>query len=66
MSERLAFNGTDSMGNGTPLRGSPREVADAIRPFVALGFETVICRMPAPYDDETIDRMAEVRELLDG
>ena len=35
------------------------EVADA-------GFETVICRMSAPYDNETIDRMAEVRELLDA
>jgi len=54
------------MGSGPALRGSPAEVADAIRPYVGLGFETVICRMSAPYDDETIDRMAEVRELLDG
>ena len=30
-----------------------------------MGFETIIVRMPAPYDRETIDRMAEVRELLD-
>src|SRR5262245_26306649 len=64
--ERLAFNGTDSMGSGEPLRGSPALVADKLRPFIELGFATVICRMPAPYDDETIDRMAEVRELLDG
>jgi len=65
-SDHLAINGTDSMGSGPALRGSPAEVADAIRPYVGLGFETVICRMSAPYDDETIDRMAEVRELLDG
>jgi len=64
--EHLAINGTDSMGSGPALRGSPDEVAEAIRPFVTLGFETVICRMSAPYDDETIDRMAEVRERLDG
>jgi hypothetical protein len=31
-----------------------------------LGFETVIVRMPPPYDRETIDRMAEVGELLDA
>jgi hypothetical protein len=33
---------------------------------VELGFETFIVRMPAPYDRETIDRMADVRELLDA
>ena len=64
--EHLAINGTGSMGNGPALRESPAQLADAILPFAAAGFETVICRMSAPYDDETIDRMAEVRELLDG
>jgi len=48
------------------LLGSPTEVADALRPYVELGFETFIVRMPAPYDRETIDRMVEVRELLDA
>ena len=54
------------MESSAPLLGSPTEVADAIRPYRELGFETVIVRMPAPYDRETIERMAEVRELLDG
>ncbi len=49
-----------------PLLGSPEMVADAIRPYAGLGFETVIVRMPAPFDRETIDRMAEVRDLLDA
>ena len=49
-----------------PSSGSPTEVADALRPYVELGFETVIVRMPAPYDRETIERMAEVAELLGG
>jgi alkanesulfonate monooxygenase SsuD/methylene tetrahydromethanopterin reductase-like flavin-dependent oxidoreductase (luciferase family) len=63
----LQHNGTDTVGNGPILLGAPTEVADALRPFVTeLGFETVIVRMPGPYDRETIDRMAEVRELLDG
>ena len=47
-----------------PARQSPTEVADALRPYAELGFETVIVRMPAPYDRETIDRMARVAELL--
>jgi alkanesulfonate monooxygenase SsuD/methylene tetrahydromethanopterin reductase-like flavin-dependent oxidoreductase (luciferase family) len=64
--EHLAANGAHSMGNGPALRGSPTEVADAIRPYLGLGFETIICRMSAPYDPETIDRMAEVRALLDA
>jgi len=64
--DHLAINGAESMGNGPVLCAAPAEVADAIRPYGALGFETVICRMSAPYDEETIDRMAEVRELLDA
>jgi hypothetical protein len=36
------------------LAGSPAEVADTLRRYLDLGFETVIVRMPAPYDRETI------------
>lgn len=45
--------------------GSPEQVAEAIRPYRDLGFSTVIVRMPAPYDRETIERMGEVRALLE-
>ncbi len=62
----MAHNGIEQMESGVALLGSPTEVADTLRPYVELGFETIIVRMPAPYDRETIDRMAEVRELLDG
>jgi alkanesulfonate monooxygenase SsuD/methylene tetrahydromethanopterin reductase-like flavin-dependent oxidoreductase (luciferase family) len=61
----LAHNSLDDMG-APELLGSPTEVADALRPYAELGFETFIARMPAPYDRETIDRMVEVRELLDA
>lgn len=60
----LAANGTPDMGHGPVLLGSPSLVADAIRPYQAMGFRTVIVRMPAPYDPETIDRMADVAERL--
>jgi alkanesulfonate monooxygenase SsuD/methylene tetrahydromethanopterin reductase-like flavin-dependent oxidoreductase (luciferase family) len=62
--ELLRANGTPDMGPSPILLGSPAEVADAIRPYQALGFRTVIVRMPAPYDRETIDRMADVQARL--
>jgi alkanesulfonate monooxygenase SsuD/methylene tetrahydromethanopterin reductase-like flavin-dependent oxidoreductase (luciferase family) len=62
----LVRNGIAAMESSPVLLGPPTEVADALRQFLELGFQTVIVRMPAPYDRQTIDRMAEVRELLDG
>jgi alkanesulfonate monooxygenase SsuD/methylene tetrahydromethanopterin reductase-like flavin-dependent oxidoreductase (luciferase family) len=62
----MAANGIEDMERSTPLIGSPTEVADTLRPYAEMGFETVIVRMPAPYDRETIDRMTEVRDLLDA
>ena len=59
----LSLNGTDDMGN-EPVLGPPEAIADTIRPYPAMGFSTVIARMPAPFDDETITRMAEVQALL--
>jgi alkanesulfonate monooxygenase SsuD/methylene tetrahydromethanopterin reductase-like flavin-dependent oxidoreductase (luciferase family) len=60
----LATNGIEQMESSAALLGSPTEVADTIRPYTELGFATVIVRMPAPYDRETIERMARVGELL--
>jgi F420-dependent oxidoreductase-like protein len=64
--ERFAINGVENMGAGPHLAGPPAAVADAIAPFRDLGFETVIVRLAAPYDEETLERMAEVGALLDG
>ncbi len=62
--ERFRQNGVENAGDGPHLAGPPSLVADAIAPFRDLGFETVICRMQAPFDRETIDRMPEVWERL--
>ena len=64
--ELLRFNGVEPDEFGQAVAGSPAEVADVLRPFRDLGFSTFIVRMPAPYDHETIERMAEVGALLDG
>jgi alkanesulfonate monooxygenase SsuD/methylene tetrahydromethanopterin reductase-like flavin-dependent oxidoreductase (luciferase family) len=61
----LAANGTTVEDFEGFLAGSPVQLADALRPYIALGFETVIVRMPGPYDRETIERIGEVAELLD-
>ena len=60
----LERNGIADMGTVPVLLGSPDEIADRLRPYVELGFETIIVRMPAPYDRETIDRMVQVQERI--
>ncbi len=60
----MAHNGAQNAGPVPHLFGPPAAVADAIRPYVDLGFSTVIVRLPAPHDRETIERMGEVAELL--
>ncbi|MBI3747086.1 MAG: LLM class flavin-dependent oxidoreductase [Chloroflexi bacterium] len=62
----MAHNESPNAGDVPHLLGSPAEVAEDLRPFVEMGFRTVIVRMPAPHDLETIARMPEVGELLAG
>ncbi len=46
--------------------GSSEQIADRLRPYVDLGFRTVISEQPAPYDVETLERfIGEVKPLLD-
>jgi alkanesulfonate monooxygenase SsuD/methylene tetrahydromethanopterin reductase-like flavin-dependent oxidoreductase (luciferase family) len=61
----LANNGVEDMGDTPVLLGSPESVANEIRPYGDLGFETVIARLPSPYDPETIERIGEVVEHLE-
>jgi alkanesulfonate monooxygenase SsuD/methylene tetrahydromethanopterin reductase-like flavin-dependent oxidoreductase (luciferase family) len=58
--ELMTINSSENAGNVPHLFGPPSYVADEIAPFREMGFTTVICRLPAPYDRETIDRMREV------
>jgi alkanesulfonate monooxygenase SsuD/methylene tetrahydromethanopterin reductase-like flavin-dependent oxidoreductase (luciferase family) len=62
--EAFHANGVENAGAGPHLAGPPTLVAEAIAPFRDLGFATVICRMPAPFDRETIDRMPDVWAAL--
>jgi alkanesulfonate monooxygenase SsuD/methylene tetrahydromethanopterin reductase-like flavin-dependent oxidoreductase (luciferase family) len=66
----IAYNRTpasDVEDDDTFWEGSPEEIADRLRPYVALGFETVISEQPAPYDVETLERfVGEVKPLIDA
>jgi alkanesulfonate monooxygenase SsuD/methylene tetrahydromethanopterin reductase-like flavin-dependent oxidoreductase (luciferase family) len=44
--------------------GPPESIADAMRPYLELGFEHIVWVLRAPWDLETIRRMPEVRRLL--
>jgi F420-dependent oxidoreductase-like protein len=63
--ELLRRNGAADAGNVPNLLGPPELVAGQIAPYRDMGFSTVIVRLPAPHDRETIDRIGEVAALLD-
>jgi alkanesulfonate monooxygenase SsuD/methylene tetrahydromethanopterin reductase-like flavin-dependent oxidoreductase (luciferase family) len=47
--------------------GTSEQIADRLRPYVDLGFRTVISEQPAPFDAETFERlMGEVKPLVDA
>ncbi|HTK44162.1 MAG TPA: hypothetical protein VL749_02270, partial [Patescibacteria group bacterium] len=61
---QLKHNGLENLGGVPTLTGSPTASVEALRPYLDLGFSTVIVRMPAPFDRETIERLPEVARLL--
>jgi F420-dependent oxidoreductase-like protein len=64
----LTHNGIEGgrAGMDVPvLLGAPAEIAASLLPYRRLGFGTVIVRLPAPYDPETLARIGEVRAALD-
>jgi alkanesulfonate monooxygenase SsuD/methylene tetrahydromethanopterin reductase-like flavin-dependent oxidoreductase (luciferase family) len=65
----MAHNRTpmsDIADDDTFWNGTPEELADKLRPYVELGFTTVISEQPAPYDQETLERfIGEVKPLID-
>lgn len=66
----MAHNRTpqeDTADDDTFWEGSPEEIADMLRPYVDLGFTTILSEQPAPYDVETLERfIGEVKPLIDA
>jgi alkanesulfonate monooxygenase SsuD/methylene tetrahydromethanopterin reductase-like flavin-dependent oxidoreductase (luciferase family) len=58
---------SDVEDDDTFWNGTPEQIADRLRPYVELGFRTVISEQPAPYDAETFERfIGEVKPLVEG
>jgi alkanesulfonate monooxygenase SsuD/methylene tetrahydromethanopterin reductase-like flavin-dependent oxidoreductase (luciferase family) len=68
--EAMAANKTplsDLEDDDTFWNGTPQEIADRLRPYVDMGFHTVISEQPSPYDVETFERfVGEVKPLVDA
>jgi alkanesulfonate monooxygenase SsuD/methylene tetrahydromethanopterin reductase-like flavin-dependent oxidoreductase (luciferase family) len=46
--------------------GTPEQLAEKLAPYVELGFHTAISEQPAPYDQETLERLiGQVKPLVD-
>ncbi len=53
-------------GDTTFWNGTSEQIAERLRPYVALGFRTVISEQPAPFDTETFERfIGEVKPLVE-
>ncbi len=49
------------------LVGSPEQVADMLRPYREIGFHHFTVGFPAPYDEESLDRLVrEVKPMLES
>jgi alkanesulfonate monooxygenase SsuD/methylene tetrahydromethanopterin reductase-like flavin-dependent oxidoreductase (luciferase family) len=68
--EALAYNKTplsEVEDDDTFWNGTPEELADRLRPYVEMGFRTVISEQPNPYDVESLERfIGEVKPLIDA
>jgi len=58
---------SDVADDDTFWNGTSEQLADRLRPYVDLGFRTVISEQPAPFDVETLERLiGEVKPLVDA
>jgi alkanesulfonate monooxygenase SsuD/methylene tetrahydromethanopterin reductase-like flavin-dependent oxidoreductase (luciferase family) len=58
---------SDLEDDDTFWNGTPEQLAERLAPYVELGFTTVISEQPAPYDDETLERLiGQVKPLVEG
>jgi alkanesulfonate monooxygenase SsuD/methylene tetrahydromethanopterin reductase-like flavin-dependent oxidoreductase (luciferase family) len=63
---RLAVTGEEYDENWNKFLGTPAEIAEGLQPILELGFRHVLVETPPPYDLETIDRIGELLEQLNG
>jgi alkanesulfonate monooxygenase SsuD/methylene tetrahydromethanopterin reductase-like flavin-dependent oxidoreductase (luciferase family) len=63
--EIMTGNGDAEPWKDQPV-GTPEDVAEKIAPFLGIGYRHLIAGFPAPYDEESMTRLAtEVRPILE-
>lgn len=55
----------EEIGLGVPLRGSPAQVAEHVHRFGEMGV-TMLELIPGPFNEESMEKLAELVEILDG
>jgi alkanesulfonate monooxygenase SsuD/methylene tetrahydromethanopterin reductase-like flavin-dependent oxidoreductase (luciferase family) len=64
--EIFARNGNADLWTDQPV-GTPEDVAERLAPFLEIGYRHLIAGFPAPYDEESMSRLAtEVGPTLRG
>jgi hypothetical protein len=63
-SNGFPLTGPDGATIVPPCVGRPAEVAAAVEAYTMVGVRTMIWHFIAPFDIETIERLAEVRGLV--
>jgi alkanesulfonate monooxygenase SsuD/methylene tetrahydromethanopterin reductase-like flavin-dependent oxidoreductase (luciferase family) len=61
----LRYHGLEGYEPSILAAGPPDTVARAFRAHADIGFKHILLSLRAPFDHETIERMPEVRRLLD-
>jgi alkanesulfonate monooxygenase SsuD/methylene tetrahydromethanopterin reductase-like flavin-dependent oxidoreductase (luciferase family) len=52
--------------DSTFWNGTPEQIAERLAPYVEMGFHHVLVEMPAPFDQETLERLiSEVKPLVE-
>ena len=62
----LKPHGSDAADDETSWVGPPERIAERWRPFAEAGVTFAIADLMPPFDRETIERLPEVRALLEG
>ena len=66
MADVFADNGDAKTWTGMPI-GTVEDVVEAVKPYLDTGYRHLIFGIPAPYDEETMNRLAtEVRPELEA
>jgi alkanesulfonate monooxygenase SsuD/methylene tetrahydromethanopterin reductase-like flavin-dependent oxidoreductase (luciferase family) len=66
LADSLSHHGIERYDSSIVTSGPPASIAAELQPLLDAGFSHIIWSLRAPWDHQTIDRMPEVRRLLEA